>query len=100
MNFLKNLMSSDFLKRNGLLLVLIFVLPFVIKIESPEVRAFLLAALVEIMAILLSGFSVYVFTRVKFEETPNASNLGLIFLGVHICIGLVVLAVYLAQFWN
>ncbi|MGQ9819945.1 MAG: hypothetical protein ACUVQ1_08525 [Candidatus Kapaibacteriales bacterium] len=38
------------------------------------------------------------FTKVKFSEQPSTSNLGLIFLGVHICVGLTLLSVYLAQF--
>ncbi len=90
----------DFLKRNSLLTLLFILTIFLLKLESPEIRAFLLASLLECIAIAFSGVAVFVFTKVKFTEQPEASNLGLIFLGVHISFGLSVLALYLAQFSN
>lgn len=88
----------DFLKRHTIILLL-FALTFVfVKLESPEIRAILLSVLVESIAIVFSGIASFVFTKVRFEETPAAPNLGLVFLGVHICIGLTILSVYLAQF--
>lgn len=82
-----------------LLLALVIIISFS-KLEQPEVRTFLLASLLECIAIAFSSFASFVFTKVKFTEQPNAPNLGLIFLGVHICFGFSVLALYLAQFVN
>jgi len=90
----------DFLKRNGLLLLFVIATLYLLRLEGPEVRAFLLASLLEFIAIAFSGFAVYVFTNVRFTKEPSTPNLGLIFLGVHISFGLSVLALYLAQFTN
>ena len=49
-----------------------------------ELKTLLLIIAVEALALGLSGIAV--------------RNLGFIFLGVHLCVGLVVLGVYLAQF--
>lgn len=93
-----NVAFIDFVKRHSIILAL-FVLAFVfVKLESPEIRAIFLSVLVESVAIAFSGIASFVFTKVRFEDTPNAPNLGLLFLGVHICIGLAILSVYLAQF--
>lgn len=90
----------DFFKRNFLLVLLFVSSLHLLKLESPEIRAFLLASFLECIAIAFSGVAVFVFTKVKFTEQPGTSNLGLIFLGVHISFGLSVLALYLAQFSN
>jgi len=90
----------DFLKRNGVLLIIVVATLYLSNLESPEIRAFLLASLLECIAIGFSGFAVFVFTNVRFTENPITPNLGLIFLGVHISFGLSVLALYLAQFAN
>jgi hypothetical protein len=90
----------DFLKRNGVLLIFVLATLYLSNLESPEIRAFLLASLLECIAIAFSGFAVFVFTNVRFTENPVTPNLGLIFLGVHISFGLSVLALYLAQFTN
>lgn len=78
----------------------------------PELRtlAFLLA--VEMLAMGLSSLAVYVYTSVKFirdevtgrdgmsvtERAANTRVLGYIFLGVHILVGLSILAIYRSQF--
>ncbi|MCX7880786.1 MAG: hypothetical protein N2517_09010 [Ignavibacteria bacterium] len=88
----------SFLIRNGVaILGMVFVLNL-LKIESPEVRAILLAVLFEFVAILFSGISAFVYTKIQFTEKPETPNLGLIFLAVHLCFGLSILSVYLAQF--
>ncbi|MCX7909858.1 MAG: hypothetical protein N2560_10155 [Ignavibacteria bacterium] len=91
---------SNFLSRYGFLMFAFLFLFIISKLEPPEIRTFLLASLLECLAIAFSSFASFVFTKVRFSETPNAPNLGLIFLGVHISFGLSVLALYLAQFSN
>lgn len=90
----------DFARRYAPLVFALIVILALSKLEQPEVRTFLLASLLECFAIAFSSFASYVFTKVRFTEQPNAPNLGLIFLGVHICFGLSVMALYLAQFVN
>lgn len=90
--------NKDFLRRNITLAFLGMVSIWFLKLEIPEIRALLFAVTTEILAIVFAGISAFVFTNVKFTENPQTPNLGLIFLAVHICIGLTLLSVYLAQF--
>lgn len=90
----------DFIKRYGPLIIVLFFSLWLVNLEKPEFRTFLLACLMECGAIAFSSFAVFVFTKVKFSEQPETPNLGLIFLGVHISFGLSLLALYLAQFMN
>ena len=63
-----------------------------------EIRTLLLITIIEALALGLSGAAVYAFTKVDFTKGYAVRSLGFIFLGVHLCVGLVVLGVYLAQF--
>ncbi len=64
----------------------------------PELRTLLIITIVECMSLALSGLSAFVYTNLDFTKMYFANALGFIFLGVHICIGLTILGVYLAQF--
>ncbi len=88
----------DFIKRNLLLIAIAFGAIWLLKPELAEIRTLFLIAAIETVAISLSGVAVYVYTRIEFTRQIVNSNLGFIFLGVHICVGLVVLGVYLVQF--
>jgi hypothetical protein len=88
----------DFAKRNSVLIIICAMALLLMKPGIAEVRTLLLIASIETLAIALSGVSAYVYTRIEFTRQIVNSNLGFIFLGVHICVGLVVLGVYLAQF--
>ncbi|MEJ5286190.1 MAG: hypothetical protein CH6_4515 [Candidatus Kapaibacterium sp.] len=90
----------NFLKRYSILVVAFLIATILAKLEQPEVRTILLASLLECFAIAFSSFASFVFTKVQFSEKPETPNLGLIFLGVHICFGFFVLALYLAQYAN
>lgn len=90
--------TLDFIRRNGLIFLLAILTFWHLKLEFPEIRAFLFVVASETIAIAFSGISAYVFTKVKFTDKPESANLGLIFLAVHICVGLTLLSVYLAQF--
>ena len=87
---------------------------FLYKFIQPyqfEMRTLLLLIFLEILAILLSGLSLFIFTKINFiKGIQNAKNttsqtsynilLGLIFLSVHICIGLSILGLYITQITN
>jgi ABC-type maltose transport system permease subunit len=91
---------KDFLKRYGVLSAILLLAAMTTRLEMPEIRTLLLASILECLAVAFSSLASYVFTRIKFTEQPQTPNLGLIFLGVHICFGFSVLALYLAQFVN
>jgi hypothetical protein len=63
-----------------------------------EIKTILLIAAIEALSLALSGVALYSFTKVDFTKYFAGANPGLIFLGVHICVGMTVLGVYLAQF--
>jgi hypothetical protein len=63
---------------------------------AEEIRTFLLLIAVECIALGLVALSHLLFR--KSGESPAGLN-GQIFMGVHICLGLCMMTVYLAQ-WN
>ena len=76
-----------------------------------EKRTLMLLVFLEILAIMLSGLSLFIFTKINFikgltNEKRNSAQssyyilLGLIFLSVHICIGLSILGLYITQITN
>lgn len=76
-----------------------------------EMRTLMLLIFLEILAIMLSGLSLFIFTKINFikgltNEKRNSSQssyyilLGLIFLSVHICIGLSILGLNITQITN
>lgn len=77
------------------------------KPALPELKTIFFILIIESIALMLSGLSVHAFTEIDFikeiyNENKNiqSNTLGFIFLAVHICIGLAVLGVYIAQFSN
>lgn len=63
-----------------------------------EFKTLLLITAIESVAIALSGVAIFAYTKVDFTREESGVNLGFVFLGVHICVGLIVLGVYLAQY--
>lgn len=88
----------DFFKRNIILISIVFAGLIYLGFQDSLLDTLFLIIVVELLAVSLSGLSVYLFTKLDFVETDNFLVLGLIFLGVHICVGLVVLGVYIVQF--
>ena len=88
----------NFAKRNCIWLLLGGLAAWLLVPSLPEVKTLLLISVTEALAIALSGAANYAYTAIDFANDANSTNSGLIFLGVHVCIGLVVLGVYLAQF--
>ena len=87
-----------YISRNALWFVLGALALAVFKPGIAEIKTLLLIAVMESAAIALSGIAVYAYTRIDFTRDTTSANLGFIFLGVHICVGLIVLGVYLAQY--
>lgn len=91
-----------------------FMVYILYKIISPfnfEFRTLGLLIFIEILAISLSSFSLFTFTKFNFikglENERNKQNksalyilIGFIFLSVHLCIGLSILGLYITQISN
>lgn len=88
----------NFIQRHSTWLILGLAALLLLSPCIAEIKTFLLIVTVESLALGLSSISIFVFTKIDFTKELSGSNLGLIFLGVHLCVGLVVLGVYIAQF--
>lgn len=88
----------DFVKRNGLWIALGFAAFLALDSANAALETVLLLALIESVALGLSGFAAYIYTKANFIKMQMWNTLGTIFLGVHICIGLAVLGVYFTQY--
>ncbi len=99
---------NDFILRNAIWLALGGCGYLLLNPAIAEMNTLILIIIIEALALALSGISVYSFTKLNFTNSdysrmdfPNnglSHTLGFIFLGVHICVGLTVLGVYIAQF--
>jgi len=89
---------KNFIARNSIWIVLAALTLFLFSPGSPEIGTILFVITIEALAIGLSGIAVYAYTRIDFIKDNLNNNLGIIFLGVHICVGLAILGVYIAQF--
>jgi hypothetical protein len=92
--------TIDFMKRNGLWLLLTILSLLLLKPSLPEWKTIWLIVTIESIAIALSGAAAFAYTKIDFTYQRMENALGFIFLGVHICVGLIVLGVYLATFSN
>lgn len=87
----------DLVKRNIVWILIGLFGCILLNPASPEIKTMFIVLVVESLAIALSGVAVYAYTNIDFTKDEVKSNLGLIFLAVHICVGLVILGVYIAQ---
>jgi len=85
------------IKRNIVWILLGMISMLLLKPAIAELNTLLLILLVESLALSLSGVALFVYSKIDFTENIKSSNIGLIFLGVHVCVGLVVIGVYIAQ---
>jgi len=89
--------NFDFLYRNLIWVILLCISLILLNPNQAEIKTFLFILFIEATAIALSAIAVEIYTKIDFiREQPN--QLGLIFLGVHICAGFVVMGVYFAQY--
>ena len=90
----------NFIIRHAIWIALVVLALLLFKPGLSEIRTLLLIVAVESIALALSGLALYAYTKIDFTKELGNLNPGLIFLGVHICVGLVVMGVYIAQFAN
>lgn len=97
---MKEIMKN--IRRNIVWVMLAALSVLLVSPAVEELNTILLIVLIEALAIALSGAALYSYSKIDFTKDLKLSgtNPGLIFLGVHICTGLVVLGVYIAQFTN
>ena len=62
-----------------------------------EINTIFFIIVTETLALAMSGLALFAYSKVDFTEKSDNSNIGYIFLGVHVCVGLVVVGVYIAQ---
>lgn len=84
--------------RYGLLVAIMLTTWTILTPGIEELQTLLILILVEVVAVALSAVAAYSFTKVDFTYGIATNSLGYIFLGVHICVGLTILGVYLVQF--
>ena len=105
----------DFVMRHGLTIMLIVIVAWFLHPTIQEIRTLLMLIGLEALAIVLSGFALFAYTKIDYldflmrgedkelgerERAAVLGFLGYIFLSVHILIGLSVLGVYIVQFAN
>lgn len=103
----------SFVWRNLLWIIGAIIAYIILGAGIPETQTVIFIALVEFLAIGLSGIALHIYTKVDFTEYLLKGDnkridvserksalvlLGHIFIGVHILVGLTVLGVYIAQF--
>ena len=88
---------KDFVLRNSIWVLIAFVSILSLAPAKAELRTFYLVTVIECVALALSAIALKVFTEIDFIRRADGT-LGQIFIGVHLCVGLTVLGVYIAQF--
>jgi len=82
--------------KTTLVLTLLFGAIFWLNPGTPEVNTMLLVICAECISLLLTLLALYIL-KDKTIDIFDGKSAGLTFLGVHICVGLTILGVYLAQ---
>lgn len=110
----------DFAKRHLttliLMIVALIIINYMVKSFDPVLKTIILITGLECLALLLSGFALFVYTKIDFtqklldydknykmnsvEVNAFARVIASVFLGVHILVGLVVFGIYLGSFLN
>ena len=90
-------MMKDALIRNSIWILLSSFAFMMLQPDIAELNTILLIIIIESTAMGLSGVALFAYSRINFTERSDNRNIGYIFLGVHLCVGLVVVGVYIAQ---
>lgn len=90
----------NFLYRNALWVILLLFAIYSMAFQTELVKTLYVILSFEALALGLSGLAQFVFTKIDFtaDDSDNSKNLGYIFLGVHLLVGLVAMGTYIAQF--
>lgn len=95
----------DFIARNIVLLVLLFLAVYALgRHADVSMKTGLQVVFFEVIALLLSGIGAYVYTSFQFRKEMRSNEddnrffaailLAAIFIGVHVCVGLCVLGIH------
>lgn len=87
----------NFIYRYWAYAVVVAVVIALLKIDNKIIDTVLTLAALELLALAFSSFASFVFTEMKFVK-DSPSVLGIIFLGVHLLIGLGTFGIYYVQF--
>jgi ABC-type glycerol-3-phosphate transport system permease component len=90
-------MILEKIKGNSVWFIAIIISIIILKPAIQEINTILIVIISELLALALSSLAAYVYTELDFKEERD-NNLGYIFLGVHLCVGLSVIGTYIAQF--
>ena len=88
----------NFISRHFVWLITGLAAIIILKPGIAEIKTVLIIITAECLALSLSGLAAFVFTKIDFTKDNVNNNLGLIFLGVHIFVSIVVLGVYIVQY--
>jgi hypothetical protein len=88
----------DRIERYSLWLLIVLTAVFIIKPAIQEINTIMLIVIVETVALTLSRLAALAYTRIDFISERSEIMLASLFIGVHICTGMTVLGVYIAQF--
>ncbi|MFP4368607.1 MAG: hypothetical protein ACLFR2_03420 [Candidatus Kapaibacterium sp.] len=89
--------SGRFLKRYAAWLIPGITAIVMLNPGTAEFRTLFLVVATECLAVFLSGLALLAYTQLDFTKEENRIPIGHIFMGVHLCTGLTVLGVYIAQ---
>ena len=106
---------GNFVARYTVLVMIIGLIVWFFALGAKEIESILLILMFEVLALLVSGLACFVYTGINFtkevlypDKTPIVLSpeeraamvhvVGLIFLSVHILVGLGIFAVYLSRF--
>ena len=106
---------GNFVSRYGLTLGMIAVASILFGVTDAEIKTFFLIIATEMLAILLSGFAVFAYTKIRFtsniitkkkdgnpfspsERAARIGVLGSVVISVHILVAVCIFSIYMAQF--
>jgi hypothetical protein len=94
---MRHKMNKDFIMRNGIWVLLISFALYLLKPALAEQNTIFFIVAMEAIALALSSIALFAYSKINFTENQYNSNMGLIFLGVHLSVGLGVVGIYIMQ---
>lgn len=88
----------DFLKRHGTLLLIGILIVVLGGFRPEQFATFKAAMLAECVALLLSGIALFIYTNDRFTDREARNAKVIIFLAVHLLVGLVYAGSYFVEF--
>jgi hypothetical protein len=88
----------DFLKRHGTLILLMLVITLLGGFRAEQFATFKAAMLAECVALFLSSVALFIFTSDRFLDREARNAKTIVFLAVHLLVGLVYAGSYFVEF--